>query len=84
MDKKITAPFTKDQVDALNKWQQAGYVHPFTCCSTNRSECPDEGQLIATEEGWVCPCGKYKQLWAHDFMFELPKHPFGNDKFEQL
>lgn len=24
----------------------------------------NEGVLIATEQGWVCPCGKYTQDWA--------------------
>jgi len=23
----------------------------------------NEGVLIATTEGWICPCGKYKQEW---------------------
>ena len=29
-----------------------------------------EGILIATEEGWICPCGQYTQKWAHSFMSE--------------
>jgi hypothetical protein len=29
-----------------------------------------QGILIATNEGWVCPCGKYKQQWAHKLMIE--------------
>lgn len=24
-----------------------------------------EGVLTATENGWICPCVKYKQNWAH-------------------
>lgn len=24
----------------------------------------NEGVLIATQEGWVCPCGKYTQDWS--------------------
>lgn len=27
----------------------------------------NEGILVATEQGWICPCGKYKQDWCHDF-----------------
>lgn len=45
--------------------------HPFTCCShndCNRLEQPDEGALIPSTEGWICPCGAYKQDWCHDFM----------------
>ncbi len=68
------------------KWVGYNRMHPFTCCSPDHiEECqrkdkhyPDgriskginEGILIATIDGWVCPCGKYKQLWAHDFMAE--------------
>lgn len=25
----------------------------------------NEGILVATEQGWVCPCGKYTQDWFH-------------------
>jgi hypothetical protein len=28
----------------------------------------NDGVLIATLNGWVCPCGEYRQDWAHDFM----------------
>ena len=27
----ISPPWTPEQVEALNRWQTAGYVHPFTC-----------------------------------------------------
>lgn len=45
--------------------------HPFTCCGHDgctRPEELDDGILIPTTEGWVCPCGKWKQNWCHDFM----------------
>lgn len=66
---KVTAPFTPDQVQHLNAFQN-GPVHSFTCCSPDIPECTrasglSDGTLIATEEGWTCPCGKYKQDWAH-------------------
>lgn len=80
----IKAPWTPEQVQRLKDWQdgtltytvQVGDTfieaphHPFTCCShegCKRSE-HDEGILIPSIDGWVCPCGKYKQDWAHDFM----------------
>lgn len=81
---RINAPFTKEQVERLNEYQTKGRFHPFTCIGQmkeqenengkfterTRSECPNSGTLIATEEGWVCPCGEYKQSWAHEFMAE--------------
>ncbi len=73
---KIKAPFSKEQVEKLNEYQGKGEFHPFTCCSDDAggTDCErrngKEGKLIATEEGWVCPCGKYSQKWAHKFMSE--------------
>lgn len=69
---KIVAPFGATQVQALNEFQQAGFIHPFTCgWRDNHPE--NEGVLIADEEGWHCPvedCG-YTQDWAHGFMGDL-------------
>lgn len=72
---KITAPFTDDQVEALNKYQTGTSFHPFTCCSYDdckRGSQDDQGILIASNEGWVCPCGKWKQNWAWAFMLFAP------------
>ena len=71
---KVTAPFTDEQVEQLNRFQQAGRFHPFTCCSTGPADICErrlhtgDGELIATADGWVCPCGHYTQTWAHGFM----------------
>lgn len=66
-----TPVFNRERVNDLNVAQQKGTFHPYTCCSTdnmgnecNRSE-HEDGILLATEEGWICPCGKYTQGWAH-------------------
>ena len=74
----IKAPFTKEQINKLNEYQTSGKFHPFTCgrnhieCEVNKTprDYEKDGVLIATEEGWICPCGKYRQNWAHDFMVE--------------
>jgi hypothetical protein len=61
----ITAPWTPEQVDALNRYQQAGRFHPFTCPEGH-------GSLTATADGWVCSLGidrcDYTQNWAHEFI----------------
>lgn len=78
---KITVPFTKEQVRALQRYQKCGFMHPFTCCSDNRCnrhEREDQGVLIPTENGWVCPCGNYKQNWTHAFMTAEQENPFGD------
>ncbi len=70
-DNTIKAPFTQEQVETLNEFQQMGMMHPFTCMGIrckNRLEQKDEGLLKATTERWVCPCGEYTQKWAHGFM----------------
>ena len=67
----ITAPWTDDQVEALNRWQKAGVVHPFTCPG-DQPGCGDHRELIARADGWHCSCGAYRQDWAHDFMLKDP------------
>ena len=65
---EITAPWTPEQVTALNHHQDAGAMHPFTCGNLH-----DDSQspvLTATADGWRCPnptCD-YRQDWAHAFM----------------
>lgn len=87
MSEIIYAPFSDEQVKNLNEYQKSGKFHPFTCCSpedikdcmrgvffANENEInmeQNEGLLTAKNEGWVCPCGKYTQNWAHKFMSEI-------------
>lgn len=78
----IKAPWSTEQVDALNKFQRNRLYHPFTCGSGNRGDYVhrkyaekhndrDNGLLIATHQGWVCPVCDYTQDWAHDWQFNL-------------
>lgn len=72
---KITAPFTDEQVEKLKEWQFNPKVHSFTCCSPGIAGCErsngiSEGDLIPRKEGWICPCGEYRQNWCYDFMVE--------------
>lgn len=58
---QLIAPWTAEQVVALNKWQSDGRVHEFKCKIGHT--------LIATKEGWVCQPGcDYTQDWCHDYM----------------
>lgn len=65
---KIVAPWTDEEVELLNRWQQAGYVHEFTC-PTHHSE--RSRVLVAHNDGWHCPSCKYRQDWAHKRMLEV-------------
>ena len=73
---KPRAPWSDEQVEALNDYQQAGWMHPFTCgrCrdADTRWPSPDQHLLVATNDGWTCPACDYTQDWAHDFMFHGP------------
>lgn len=60
----IKAPWTKEQVENLNFYQQSGVWHPFTCGNSCGSD------LVAAENGWMCPKCAYTQDWAHPFMFD--------------
>ena len=58
----------KEQIDKLNEFQESGRFHPLTCCSydgCDRSK-NDWGVLVATEEKWVCPCGRYSQEYGSE------------------
>lgn len=67
MQGKIVAPWTPDQVDALNRWQATDWVHPFTCVG-----CTPCRVLHATARGWTCAFCGHEQAWAHDFMAKEP------------
>ena len=81
------APFSPDEVQAINEYQ-TGTAHdlplpPITCAKrANRGhgwEGGDRGVLIATEEGLVCPTCKYTQdsvyPWAVDQNRNFPAPP---------
>ena len=75
MNKKtLNAPFTEEEVEKINKFQNNIKYHPYTCgspdwidnCSRKTENfsgefliIKSEGKLIAKKEGLVCPCGKY-------------------------
>jgi hypothetical protein len=70
---KITAPWTPDQVDRLNRFQRLGHVHEFTCPYAHDGA---DRTLVATKAGWICPHCDYRQDWAHAMMLEVPPPPF--------
>lgn len=68
-DIKLTAPWTPDQVAALNRFQTSGFVHEFTCGNDHAGD----RVLVAHADGWHCPSCAYVQNWAHRMMLETPK-----------
>ncbi len=61
---------TEERVKLLNNRQKNGFVHPYTC-NRDKLDCEvrsqkGDGILIATADGWVCPCGQYKQDFGKD------------------
>lgn len=62
--------WTHDQVIYLNNRQHDGSLHPYTC--GKRSDHPvydgDQGVLVATVYGWICPFCDYSQTFItpHD------------------
>lgn len=61
---QIKAPFTKEQVDALQQYQNECKHHQFTCQEFHGTEC----KLVPTIRGWICPYCDYTQDWAYEFM----------------
>lgn len=68
LQKHIHVPFSPDQVVSLNEYQQSHVMHPFTCRSHAREDHRDDGTLVATVSGWICPYCDYRQDWAHAWM----------------
>lgn len=73
MADRLFAPWTPEQVDALNDYQRDAPMHPFTCANRGighrwHDDMSDLGMLIATENGWVCRDCAYTQNWAHPWM----------------
>ena len=56
----MRAPWTPEVVEVLNRYQAAGFFHPYTC---GASACRET--LVATAEGWRCPKCSYTQDWAY-------------------
>lgn len=81
-EQRVTiAPWTQEEVDALNAFQTSGRMHPFTCPDRNSTYTPhsddlgDVGVLVATPEGFRCPDCGYGQSWAHLFMLDQVDQP---------
>lgn len=67
-EKSVNAPWTDDQVESLNQYQLAGWLHPFTNHWRVALSNP-KVDLIATTDGWVeTPGGEVVQNWAHRYM----------------
>ena len=69
----IRAPWTPEQVDALNRFQRCAIVHPFTC--PNQHDGGGDRDLVATRAGWICCHCDYRQEWAHRVMLQEPPDP---------
>ena len=63
----VRVPWTAEQVYALDTFQTADYIHPFTCVEDHPG-C--DRRLIPTQDGWICPHCDYTQDWCHDWMLE--------------
>jgi len=76
MTELVWAPFTQDQVDALTRFQQGRWMHPFTC--PNRSNYDhadiwgDRGTLVPQQQAMTCVNCGFFQLWVHAYMLEPP------------
>ena len=69
----IEAPWTAEQVDTINRWQQTDHFHGLTCPNHHKAS----RLLVANTDGLSCPGCFYKQNWVPDFlMAEPPPWPF--------
>lgn len=70
----LRAPWTPEQVHALNAFQSGSGMHPFTC---GRDHGGQHIALIARTDGWHCsePSCDYRQNWALTFMADPSTWP---------
>jgi len=86
MDNKVKKQATEQQIKILNERQTCGYLHPYTCdrsakeCEVhmNPRDYSKDGVLIPTKDGWVCPCGKYKQPYRNEIWCRQIKTKLNN------
>lgn len=66
----LHAPWTTEQVAALNAYQFTGAFHPFTCTDPDDLHPDDHVLLVAHQDGWHCPAAdcSYAQDWVHPDM----------------
>jgi hypothetical protein len=69
---RLVAPWTPEQVHALNDFQCNPMFHPFTCLNQGSADHyqGEHAVLVATKNGWICTYCGYTQNWAHPFMAE--------------
>lgn len=63
----IKAPFTLEQVEMMNEYQEMGVYHPYTCPR-------DRSNLHATPGGWICFRCKYTQKDVDEFVIDPQAH----------
>lgn len=70
---RIYAPFDEGQVAAINRFQNDGRAHPFTCGNTRvmvdeHKATADGPVLVAHEDGLRCRVCGYRQSWVWSYM----------------
>ena len=60
------APWTKEIVDKLQRYQDCDHTHEWTC---GEDRC--RAALIPTTDGWVCPVCEYTQDWYSDVLIMM-------------
>lgn len=60
----IRAPWTPEQVAALESWQSNDMIHPYTCRNRSEATHPDDAVLVPSKDGWSCPYCDFFQGWA--------------------
>jgi hypothetical protein len=64
----VHAPWSLEQVIALNDYQRRDDFHEYTCAHDHGEE---SRVLVATQNGWVCPSCDYTQDWAHKMVLDF-------------
>jgi hypothetical protein len=75
LDLRYPIIWTREQVALLERRQAEPMAHPYTCggergdkahTAQAEEDGTDNGVLIPTRRGWICPVCDYRQFWSHE------------------
>lgn len=76
-ENKLYVPWTKEHVKKLQEYQNAGYVHEYTCGGAHCRE-----PLVPGTDGWACDRCGYVQNWCMKMHALIGPGPHPNKYFK--
>lgn len=78
---RVTAPFSRDQVIAVNAFQADDRFTPYLC---QDGTCHSAIPLLATPSALTCVTCLWKQEWVHETVISMGKNPMAADLVNEV